>query len=125
MALDAFSDILRHCQKRRLTNYLTVLKRHRPDSFLISHGVDGYSMAMDFRVTRRKRSRLIKLAEDLDEIVLKAGGRFYLAKDSTLRPDIVESYLGERAITEFRELKSECDPDGVLQTDLWRRLFPR
>lgn len=124
-ALDAFSDILRHCQKRRLTNYLTVLKRHRPDDFLISHGVDGYSMAMDFRITRRKRSGLIRLAEELDEIVLRAGGRFYLAKDSTLRPEIVESYLGEKTITEFRELKSECDPESVLQTNLWRRLFPR
>jgi decaprenylphospho-beta-D-ribofuranose 2-oxidase len=123
-ALDAFSEILRHCQKRRLTNYLTVLKRHRPDDFLITHGVDGYSMAMDFRVTRRKRSRLLKLAEELDDIVLRSGGRFYLAKDSTLRPDIVRAYLGDESVAAFRAMKVECDPDEILQTNLWRRLFP-
>lgn len=122
-ALASLSNILRKCQERRLVNYLTVLKRHRSDEFLISHGVDGYSMAMDFRVTPLRRSKLISLAEELDEIVLSSGGRFYLAKDSTLRPEVVSSYLGENAVVEFRSLKSEFDPGGMLQTNLWRRLF--
>lgn len=122
-AHDAFADILRHCQKRRLPNYLTVLKRHRTDDFLVSHGVDGYSMAMDFRVTRKRKNRLIELVRELDEIVLEAGGRFYLAKDSTLRPEVVRAYLGDKAITELQALKAECDPEGLLQTNLWRRLF--
>ena len=80
-------------------------------------------MAMDFRVTRRKRNRLLNLAEELDEIVLKAGGRFYLAKDSTLRPEIVKAYLGDETVEIFRALKAEYDPDGMFQTNLWRRLF--
>jgi len=122
-AHEAFSDILRRCQDRRLPNYLTVFKRHRPDNFLIAHGVDGYSMAMDFRVTPKRRSKLINLTQELDEIVLEAGGRFYLAKDSTLRPEIVRAYLGQETISEFQKLKAECDPEGMLQTNLWRRLF--
>jgi hypothetical protein len=122
-ALDAFSKIIRLCQERRLVNYLTVLKRHRADDFLISHGLDGYSMAMDFRVTESKRSKLARLARELDEVVLDAGGRFYLAKDSTLRPEIAAAYLGEESLKEFRLLKSECDPGALLQTNLWRRLF--
>ena len=35
--------------------YLGVLKRHRPYPFLMTHAVDGYSLALDFKVTKRNR----------------------------------------------------------------------
>ena len=124
-SLAAFSGILQHCQKRKMPNYLTVFKRHRPDDFLLTHGVDGYSMAMDFRVTPKRRPKLLELARELDDIVLEAGGRFYLAKDSSLRPEIVKAYLGEDAIAKFMELKHQYDPDGLMETNLWRRLFTK
>lgn len=122
-ANDAFADILALCQRRGLPNYLTVLKRHRPDDFLMSYAVDGYSMAMDFRVTDENRRRIVWLTREMDEIVLQAGGRFYFAKDSTLRPETAEAYLGAERIAQFRELKRRCDPEGLLETDLWRRVF--
>lgn len=122
-AYDAFREILTLCQRRGLPNYLTVLKRHRPDDFLMSYAVDGYSMAMDFRVTKENRQRLVWLTRELDEIVLRAGGRFYFAKDSTLRPEVAEAYLGVDRIAVFKELKRRCDPEGLLETDLWRRVF--
>ena len=31
---------------------------------------------------------------------------------------------GESAEAAFRALKRRCDPDNLLQTDLWRRVFP-
>ncbi len=120
----AFSQMLRLGQRRGLPNYLSVLKRHRPDDFLMTHSLDGYSLAMDFRVTRHNRPQLVRLTRDMDEIVLQAGGRFYFAKDSTLRPEAVVASLGESAVSRFRALKAQCDPDGMLQTNLWRRLFP-
>lgn len=123
-AADAFRDILSLCQRRGLPNYLTVLKRHKPDDFLMTYAVDGFSLAMDFRVTAENRRRMVWLAQELDEIVLAAGGRFYFAKDSTLRPEVARAYLGDETIARFRELKRRCDPDGLLQTDLWRRVFP-
>ncbi len=122
-AQDAFREMLQLCQKRRLPNYLTVFKRHRPDDFLLTHGLDGYSMAMDFRITKGNRSRVAQLARELDEIVLQAGGRFYFAKDSTLRPETAVAYLGQQTIDQFRALKQRCDPDKLLQTNLWRRVF--
>ena len=81
------------------------------------------ALAMDFRVTRRNRPRLVALARELDEIVLAAGGRFYFAKDSTLTPQAAAAFLGEEALAQFRALKRRCDPEGILQTNLWRRLF--
>ncbi|MFN2180934.1 MAG: FAD-binding protein [Candidatus Promineifilaceae bacterium] len=122
-ARDAFADILRLCQRRGIPNYLTVFKRHRPDDFLMTHGLDGFSMAMDFRVTDSRRGPIESLAYEMDEIVLAAGGRFYLAKDSTLRPSVAETYLGKEIIAEFKGLKAKYDPEDMLQTDLWRRIF--
>jgi FAD/FMN-containing dehydrogenase len=103
-ALDAFSEMLELCRRRGLQNYLTVLKRHRPDEFLISHGLDGYSMAMDFRITNRRRPRIVQLTKELDQIVLEAGGRFYFAKDSTLRSEVVAAYLGQVNVRRFLDL---------------------
>ena len=122
-AQDAFAEILRLCQRRRLPNYLTVFKRHRPDDFLLTHAVDGYSMAMDFRITNRSRNRVVELAKELDKIVLAAGGRFYFAKDSTLHPETAVAYLGQETIDQFRALKQRCDPENILQSNLWRRVF--
>ncbi|KAA3655687.1 MAG: FAD-binding oxidoreductase [Chloroflexi bacterium] len=119
----AFAEILTLCQQHKLPNYLTVMKRHRPDPFLLTHGLDGFSIAMDFKITNRNRQRMVKLAREMDEIVLKANGRFYFAKDSTLRPETARAYLGQEAIDQFRTLKQRCDPDNILQTNLWRRVF--
>ncbi|MFZ1398872.1 MAG: FAD-binding oxidoreductase, partial [Candidatus Promineifilaceae bacterium] len=58
----AFSQILQLCQQRGLPNFLTVMKRHRPDPFWLTHGLDGYSLAMDFRITQRNRERMVALA---------------------------------------------------------------
>lgn len=117
------TTLLEMGHEHRMPNYLSVLKRHRPDPFLMTHGLDGYSLAMDFHLAEGKRARMRQLAREMDEIVLDAGGRFYFAKDSTLRPEVVRAYLGPETIARFRILKERCDPDGLLETNLWRRLF--
>lgn len=122
-AHDTFVSLFEMGRDRGVPNYLSVLKRHRPDPFLMTHGLDGYSMAMDFHLTRHNRARVVQLARDMDEVVLAAGGRFYFAKDSTLRPEVVQAYLGAEAIARFRQLKAQCDPAGMLESNLWRRLF--
>jgi hypothetical protein len=91
----------------------------------MTHAVDGYSLALDFRVTRWNRSKLWQLAAEMDKLVIEAGGRFYFAKDSTLHESRLESYLSEERVAKFLELKRRCDPENVLQTDLFRRVFGR
>lgn len=123
VAGDVFHDLLRLSQQRGLPTYLGVLKRHRPDAFLLTHGLDGYSLALDFRLTAGNRQAVQAMTQAMDEIVLAAGGRFYFAKDSTLRPQTMRAYLGEAAVAQFKALKRRCDPGELLQTNLWRRLF--
>lgn len=109
-------------QEARLESFLGVLKRHRPDRALLGYGVDGFSLAMDFKVTRRNRDRLWALCHGMNEVVLDAGGRFYWAKDSTLRPEDVARYIPAERLEEFRRLKRRYDPDGLLSSALAERL---
>lgn len=119
----AYSEMLRHNQRKGFVPYLGVFKRHRPDPFLLTHAVDGWSFAMDFRVTSANRAELWQHCHELTEIVLAAGGRFYFAKDLVLRPgDVARMFPAER-LAAFRALKHRLDPEGLLQTNLWRRLF--
>ncbi|HVK06192.1 MAG TPA: FAD-binding oxidoreductase [Armatimonadaceae bacterium] len=122
-AEDAFREHLLLCERRGLVPYLGVFKRHRPDAFLMTHAVDGYSLALDFKVTARSREPLWSLAAELDAITLRGGGRFYFAKDSTLHAARLNDYLSEERVRQFLALKQGVDPEGLLQTDLYRRLF--
>lgn len=124
-ALEAFGRQLDLAREAGLPPYLAVFKRHRRDDFLMTHAVDGYSLALDVRVTASNRAAVWRLTDRLDEIVLANGGRFYFAKDSTLSASAAVQYLGARSLAEFARLKRECDPDGILESNLYRRLFPR
>lgn len=122
-AEDTYREILKLSKRRGVPSYLGVVKRHRKDDFLFSHAVDGFSLALDFKVSNFNRKRLIKLTQELNQIVLSGGGRFYFAKDSTTTPDVVRAYLGDETVDAFLKLKHEVDPHGILQSDLYRRCF--
>ncbi|MBM3150859.1 MAG: FAD-binding oxidoreductase [Chloroflexi bacterium] len=122
-AADAWRALLDLSHRRGLPSYLGVTKRHRPDEFLLSHGVDGFSLALDFKVTSGNRPRLARILQEFDEIVLQAGGRFYFAKNSETNPQSARRFLGQDAIARFMALKKRCDPQHVLESDLYRRVF--
>lgn len=122
-ALKAMNEILALCQKRGLVSYLVVFKKHKPDNYLLTHALDGYSMAMDFPVTSKNKEALWKLAYEMDEVVMNNKGRFYFAKDSTLRPMIAKKVFGEDTIQIFKQLKQKLDPKNILQSDLYKRIF--
>jgi decaprenylphospho-beta-D-ribofuranose 2-oxidase len=120
-----FSEQITLAQSYGIVPYLGVFKRHRPDDFLMTHAVDGYSLALDFAVTPAKHGGLRSLTAEMDRIVLKAGGRFYFAKDSALHGFAASDALGAERVTQFQALKRACDPENILQTNLSRRLFPQ
>ncbi len=122
-AESCFTQQIRICQQEGIVPYLGVFKRHRPDAFLMTHAVDGYSFALDFPMTARNREHLWQLTAKLNEITLQAGGRFYFAKDSTLDSRSAAAYLGEETLNRFFALKQRCDPENLLQTELSKRLF--
>ena len=122
-AEDAWREMLNISHRLNLPSYLGVTKRHRPDNFLLTHAVDGFSLALDFKVTDRNRATLSKMLQDFDQIVLKAGGRFYFAKNSETSPEVALAFLGEATIARFKEIKKRYDPENLLESDLFRRVF--
>ncbi len=122
-ASEVFEELLRLGQKRGFTSYLAVMKRHRPDPFWMTHALDGWSLAFDFKVRPEKREALFDFCREMSEVVLAGGGKYYFAKDFCLQAGDAERFLPSDKLDAFCALKRKVDPEGLLQTDLARRLF--
>ncbi|MEQ1565624.1 MAG: FAD-binding oxidoreductase [Myxococcota bacterium] len=97
--------------------FLNVLKRMGPASGgLLSFPLEGYTLAIDFPI----RPGLAALLARLDAIVLHAGGRVYLGKDSFLRPETFRAMYP--ALDAWMVVKRRWDPAGVFTSNLGRRV---
>lgn len=122
-AHDAFSEVLKRCHGTDHVPYLGVFKRHRPDPFWMTHSTDGWSLALDFLVTPDNRESLWKHCRMLTDLALEAGGKFYFAKDLVIGPEDARRFFPDDKLDAFLSLKKELDPEGMLETNLWRRVF--
>jgi len=77
----AFGKALRLQHETGVVSTLAVIKRHRADPSPRGYAPDGFSLALDFGVTRRNASRLVGLCRAFDALLLEYGGRVYKAKD--------------------------------------------
>ena len=100
-----------------------VIKQHRRDPFLLSYQVDGFSLELNYRRTRQASQRLQQVLQHMINMVIEAGGKFYLAKDHFLTHDQYRRSVGGEVVDTFLELKQHYDPEMLLQSDLFRRIF--
>ena len=100
-------------------SFLSVLKRFGPGNAApLSFPMSGWTLSLDLPVTHGPA--LGQLLDDLDRKVADVGGRVYFAKDSRMRPELVP--LMYPRLDEWRAVCAKADPDGVMQSDLSRRL---
>ena len=119
-SLPALKEMFKSIVKSGLASPLAVLKRMGPGSDrLMSFPMEGYTLAVDMRAGPAAES----LIAELEAATADAGGRIYLAKDAlSSGAQIKAMYPGFDA---YRKAILKADPDGVLQTDLVRRLTLR
>jgi decaprenylphospho-beta-D-ribofuranose 2-oxidase len=102
----------------RAPSFVTVLKRMgEGDPGLLSFPMPGWTLALDFPARTPGLARLLGW---LDDAVLEAGGRVYLAKDARVPPRAFAQMYPR--LEEFRKLRAEVDPGGIFASDLSRRL---
>ncbi|WP_432500025.1 FAD-binding protein [Kineococcus gynurae] len=96
---------------------LNVLKRFGDaNDAPLSFPRKGWTLAVDLPV----KPGLDKLCDTLDEMVLDAGGRLYLAKDSRTTADRFAAMYPR--LPEWRRVRDEVDPERIFASDQSRRL---
>jgi decaprenylphospho-beta-D-ribofuranose 2-oxidase len=83
---------------------------------LLSFPLEGWTLAVDFPVAEG----IDEFLDRLDELVVGAGGRVYLAKDSRMRPEMIP--LMYPRLDRFAKVRTRVDPKGLLKSDLAVRL---
>jgi decaprenylphospho-beta-D-ribofuranose 2-oxidase len=99
-------------------SFLGVLKRFGPEGEgLLSFPMEGYTLAIDLPVTNPD---LFTFLDGLDEIVMEHGGRVYLAKNPSLKPEIFRAMYPR--LPEWERIKARVDPANRFSSDLSRML---
>ena len=96
---------------------LNVLKRFGPGNpSPLSFPMPGWTLTVDLPIEHG----LDKLCDALDNEVVGAGGRVYLAKDSRLSAAMFRRMYPR--LDDFLAVRREVDPTGIFNSDLARRL---
>src|SRR5574343_432804 len=101
-------EILHRISDKGLGSFLAVLKVFGKQESMISFPKEGYTLALDIPV----RDGLFEVLDELDQLVLKHGGRLYMSKDARMKASVLEA--GYPRLNEFKSIVRKYNPVGWL-----------
>jgi len=108
---DGLKQILGRIADAGLGSFLGVLKLFGPENDnLLSFPMEGYTLALDFKIERR----LFPFLDELDRVVVDHGGRLYLAKDVRMKTAVFRA--GYPGWEKFRALRQEMALDDKFRS---------
>jgi FAD/FMN-containing dehydrogenase len=110
-------EMMNRISDRGLGSFLAVLKVFGKQESLISFPKEGYTLALDFPV----KPGLLPFLDELDQIVLRHGGRLYLSKDARMKPEVLQS--GYPGLEKFKDIVRRYNPGGKIHSMQSDRLF--
>jgi FAD/FMN-containing dehydrogenase len=116
-AKNGLIEILQRISDKGLGSFLAVLKIFGKQESIISFPKEGYTLALDFPV----KTGLLEFLDELDQIVLRYGGRLYMSKDARMKPDILRS--GYPDLDKFKDIVRKYNPDGKIHSIQSDRLY--
>ena len=101
--------LLKEISNSKVSSFLTVLKRFGKQTGKFSFPMEGYTLALDFPVNEKT----FELLEKLDQITLKYGGRFYLAKDARMKKEVFKK--SDERIKDYISFrnKNDCEKNFI------------
>jgi FAD/FMN-containing dehydrogenase len=111
---EALSEVLSRISASGQGSFLSVLKRFgaMPSVGMMSFPRPGYTLALDFP---NHGGRTLELFERLDEVVMRAGGRVYAAKDSRMSASAFRAFYPQ-----WEAFSAFIDPR--FSSSFWRRV---
>jgi decaprenylphospho-beta-D-ribofuranose 2-oxidase len=116
--IDVLRKVIETFSAAGVASFLAVLKRMGPQNLApMSFPTEGWTLTLDMAAGIKG---LAQLLSEVDAMVLEAGGRHYLAKDSHVSPSAVRR--GYPRLDEWKQTRQQMDPAGTWCSDLSRRL---
>ncbi len=117
-ASETVVEAIKLLAESRVPSFLAVLKRFGAGTpGPLSFPMPGWTLALDLPVGP---AALPGVLDQLDTLVLAAGGRVYLAKDARLDPATFRAMYPR--FEELLHIKHQVDPTTIITSDLARRL---
>jgi decaprenylphospho-beta-D-ribofuranose 2-oxidase len=117
-AEESLRRVVTRFAERGTPSFLSVLKRFgAANPAPLSFPAPGWTLTLDIPASV---VGLAELLAELDDVVLAAGGRHYLAKDAVATPEAIRR--GYPRLAEWQAIRDSVDPHGRWASDQSRRL---
>ena len=122
-SIEGIEALLKITHKFGFFSVMSGIKAYRDqkEDFLLSFAQNGYSITMDIPKYPNKIKEQIKMFYEMNDCVIKYGGKIYLGKTSVLNKDhFFEMY---KNLNSFQSIKEKYDEYNIFESNMYRRIM--